>query len=195
MTEYSCVPGYPGFRSFTVREDFRAITQNWANALILQCAEIKTNEVIAYFRAERELTETELPPEEDRWFDLSLHEAEAMTLSLQNYSTYSFTLRPTGRKSNDIPSLIQLGFLRSRWVARPYHEWPRSIATEVHRDIRGERYILVDDEEGYYLDFDGIIHKAIKEKFQVSRQFLLLIDQVNAVLKALKDDQYQSIHW
>jgi len=183
MAKYSCIPGHPGFRRFTVREDFLLIAKSWGNALALHCAEIETNEIITYARAEGGYPEDTLPLEEYRWFGLTGREAEAMTLGLQGHAAFDYVL--STENHSKVPSLVQLGFLRIRWIARPYGTWPKLVATEIHRDIRGKGYIIVDDRAGHYRDLDGIVHSAIKEKFLVSRQFLLHIDQVNAALDAL----------
>lgn len=187
MAEYSCVPMRPDFRTFVIRSDFQMIAHNNVNAVLLCVAEMKTNSIITYLRKRDGLPEGALPPEEDRWFELTVSEVATMTCGIYSRSTYANFLQPEGHKG--IPSLLLLGFLRRRFVAYRGIS-PKPVDTKIYRNIRGRRYIVVD-QEGCYRADDGTIHSAVKEGYTaVSRQFLLVIDEVNAALAALDTEDY-----
>lgn len=170
------------FKRFSLREDYCAITQHdIASAAALQVAEIKTSEIVDRFR--REYQDGGLPPEEWRWFDITLHEMEVISLGMCRHSTYARTIAdisPDRRR----PSLIERGYLCRRYISHANELQPQG-AAKIHRDIRGEEYVIVN-AQGEYEGNDGMTHYALKEGFtSILRQYLLNIDMINTAINAL----------
>lgn len=186
MTEYtSCVPERANSRYFKLRDDFRAICRaDISNAAARRVVETKTNQRIAYLREKYDIPDDLVPAEELVWIDTSLRELERLTLGVRKSSSYARAMSEKNA-DGDVPSLIQLGFLRSRIIARA-DGTQRRVATNVQRDIWGREYIVVADMQGHYAGKDEVLHSATQEGFaQISKQFLLCIDQVRAAIAGL----------
>jgi hypothetical protein len=158
-----------------------------ANGIAIRVCEQRTEERIALLRKRFGIPEDELPPDEWLWLDEHLVSPSVMTVyagGLRSRGTLTRTLAersPNPRRR----SLIELNYAESRYIAKrsyyagPPHDDP---ATEVYQDWQGERFIVVDDWHGYYIDPLGELHDATEEGWIVTKQYRFLFDRVNAAI-------------
>lgn len=166
-------------------DDFERIAGNdEANADALRYFEMHTDYRIANLREKHGIPKTDLPDEDDLWIDASLRAIERGTLRAQSKSTYARCLLDQAPE-DAAQSLIQLGFLRRRFIARRGFDEPDVPATVRFRDD-GDEFIIVMNDNGDYLGDDGAMHNAVCEGYTaVSRQYLYCIEAVNEAIAKL----------
>ena len=149
----------------------------------LRLAETQTDQRIATLRASFGVPEDHMPHDEDLWFAVTYRQAEALTLHAISRSTCQRILGEAEEGSEAMPSLIDLGFLHRRYVARPGNGLVTrpEHAMMIYRDQDGE--FIVVDANGEYQGDDGETHSALADGYTViTRQYLYDFRAVNAAI-------------
>ncbi len=196
--EYAnCTPHRPKARFHMIWDDFITIGDNdAANGNALRAFEWLTNQRIDEWRKEHTMPGDCLPDPEDLWLDdVSTRRLAEITLRAREKSTYARCLRHpkdvNGDEDTELSdeddnprSLIELGFVERRFIARPGFEDMERPLVPFFEDKKG-RFIIVNDEDGNYTDVYGKRHNAKEEGYIVRRQYRYCIDVVNAAIAAL----------
>jgi hypothetical protein len=129
-----------------------------------------------------------VPSDDDMWFELSLRQLQALTLGAQSKSTYARTVAeiPVPRTEDDEvapPSLLSLGYIERRYIARPADDLPHvpEVPTTLYRDDKG--VFIIVSREGCYMGYDEALHYAPFERYsQIVTQYRYCDVRVNAAL-------------
>lgn len=157
------------------------------NTSALRVFEMRTNQRIEYLRRHYPIDPAWLPNDEDLWLDITLRQLESLTLRVCCRSSYARALAERAPEGKP-PSLIELGFLKRRFVARPGCGYVALPQTQVYADLQGP-FLLVDDE-GYYQNARGEKRCAANDGYIIhQRQYLYCIDAVNTALAHLSAEE------
>jgi hypothetical protein len=179
----SCTPHRPRTRYHIVFEDFEEIGVDIYNAHALRGFEVSTNQRIRQLRERYGIPETHLPHEDDLWVPMPYRALEALTLKSVSKSVCQRVLAEEAVEDMP-PSLIELGFIRRRFIARRTNESRKRPLSTIYADGDGE-FMLVD-EGGNFVDEDGLEQSAMMYGFGlIERQYLYCIEAINAAIAAL----------
>lgn len=159
-----------------------------AGAMVLRVSEVKTDELIDYYREMwPDMPEDTFPGDEYLWFDADYKTFSTWTLHIR-CRTMLVEMLCNGKKHTGL--LIQKGYLKSRWV---YYEDPEHRTetknSAVRSTSRGRAYVVTDEQGNYYVEGENEPHSAPKDGFVYRRrQWLYCIDAINAAIAKLNGD-------
>ena len=180
----SCTPHLKDGRYHIHFADFKAICYHKVSSDALRAFETMTDNRIAKLRRDHRIPESHLPHEDDLWLEVGTLDLDYWTLHVRDQSTYWFCLQEESWPGR-AKSLLELGFLRRRFVARAGRAPTAPAETAMYQDDHGY-FLIVDDEQGNYTNSRGELHSAFDEGYTVlRRQYLYCIDAVNAALAKL----------
>ena len=194
---WTCTPHSKRAHFHVSWSDFADICDHdTANGDVLRYFQWQTDDRIKALRKRYDIPDGELPPEDMLWMEAPYAQIEVGINRAQSDSTICRRVLAVSREERmrrqkkteeeieaSPRSLIELGFLRRRIVARPDGQAERP-ATKVHEDENGP-FIVVQDDAGNYLGSDGKQHNAICEGFvMIVYQYLYMVDKVNAAIAA-----------
>lgn len=169
-------------------QDFIDIAGDLCNASALRVFEMKTDRRVAELRARYGLAENILPHEDDLWLTVSLADLEQSSLYIYCHSSYARSVAEETKESEPW-SLVELGLLRRRYIARPADE--RAIGkplTTIFYDRQGA--FIVTNAAGEYRGIDGQAHTAWASGYsRIEHQFLYCIEVVNREIAAFYDEE------
>jgi hypothetical protein len=150
--------------------------------------EVKACRRAGYLIERYAIPDGSVPHDDDMWFELSLRQLQALTLGAQSKSTYARTVAeiPVPRTEDDEvapPSLLSLGYIERRYIARPADDLPRvpEVPTTMYRDDKG--VFIIVSREGCYVGYDEVLHYAPFEGYsQIVTQYRYCDTKVNAAL-------------
>ncbi|MGI9061782.1 MAG: hypothetical protein ACR2H5_24780, partial [Ktedonobacteraceae bacterium] len=167
-------------------DDFLQLAQKrLAGAMALRVGEVKTDELIEYYRdAWPEMPADAFPEEEFLWFDADYQTFGQWTLRIR-CRTMLVEMLCNGKKHTGF--LIKKGYLKSRWV---YYEDPEHRTTtknnQVRCTIRGRAYVITDEKGKYQVEGEKEPRNAPKDGFVYRRrQWLYDIDCITAAIAKL----------
>jgi hypothetical protein len=181
----SCTPHKHGVRIHIDFGDFDDITGGDRYASdALSAFEAATNQRIGQLRERYGIPETHLPAAFDLWFSMPYRKIEVLTCRRVSKSVCQRVLAERSVEGMP-PSLLELGFLRRRFIARRTFDVGSRPATTIYKDLDGE-FILVDDTRGNYQGDDGQTYSAMSAGYSyVEWQYLYEIERVNRAIAAL----------
>lgn len=184
----SCTMHRPNGRYHILFEDLRLIAaDDIVNASVLRVLEQKTDKRIELLRDHYGIPEEGLPPDDLLWIDeedASLRELERWSIGVRRKSSFARALKD--RNPVNLPaSLIQLGLVKRRWIARRNDRaWPICTHTNVQRDAHGPFLVVAEGNGDYYVNDKK--HNAVMEGYSdICRQFLYCFEKVNRAIAAL----------
>lgn len=177
MSIESCTPPQGASPYHIVRGDFLRICGDFTCGNALRVFEVLTNMRINNLRNTYSIPAGVLPHEDDLWLETPVRTLEALSLKTRSKSSYARTL------GEDHPrTLLQLGFLRRRFVARPGTGALQTPMTPLQHDEAGP-FILVMNIGGEYVGSDGESYHALEQGWtRISPQYVYCIEAVNAAL-------------
>jgi hypothetical protein len=181
----SCTPHRRGVRIHISFSDFDGITcGDTYNSNALSAFEMATNERIRQLRERYDIPETHLPSIDDLWIHMPYRTLERLTGKRVSKSVCQRILAEKSAEGIP-PSLLELGFLRRRYIARRTFDVGSRPATTVYRDDDGE-FIIIDDTSGNYQGDDGQTYSAMSAGYgYVEWQYLYCIEEVLRAIAAL----------
>lgn len=187
--EESCTP-QRHMHYFTRRRDFIDICGgSLANADSLRVTEMKTNWRIKWLRERYGIDGDHLPDADDLWVAISVREFEKVTLHTYCKETFRKCFR-VQTYEYDPPSLIELGFVERRFIARPGDDEGPTLRplADLYEDERGR--FLVVNERGEYQTASGGLASAVEIGYtKIERQYRYCIEAVNEALAALDEEE------
>src|SRR5450631_1683142 len=164
-----CTYERPNSRYHKVYIDYQEIAGfDVSNGVGIRFFAQKTDERIGWCRARYGIPEGQLPPDAWLWLDESVAAPAAMAYyacGVRGRTTLARTIRDRNPEHLP-PSLIQLGYVKTRYIARrSRYATPARVFTELHHDHEGKAFILVEDDQGYYLDTEGELHCSVEEGY------------------------------
>jgi hypothetical protein len=190
----SCTLHSKRYRRWHVQyEDFFMVSGfDVSNAAAVRAFETHTNARIAHLRRRYGIAQNALPSEDDLWMGMTLRQLEMLTVRTRCKSSYERCLADRSYDP-DRPSLIELGFIKRRFIARPGDDVVTRPATTIYEvdmsDGSKDSFIVVDDDQGNYRGFDGRMHHAGRSGYTaIDRQYLYCFDAVNAAIAELDEE-------
>lgn len=166
------------------RDTVRICGKDTASADVLRVYEAISNQRANALIKQHNISEPYYPHEDDLWIDeLTLRQLEERTFENRGKSTYARAVAdcsPDPRR----PSLLQRGYLRTRYIARPYDQFtePDDDLPTIYYDNQGY-FIVVQNRNGFYVGDDGSLQCARSQGFpMVARQYRVEVEVIRAAL-------------
>ncbi len=181
----SCIPMRPNEGFYMCRSGLYGIClRDSALCAALRVLEVKTNTRIKALCDLLDIPDDLLPPEDMLWIDIRYQEFEDLTIHERGRTSFERALTDTPANAKHM-TLQKLGFAKSRFVAyATSDEYAKS--SLVKFTFTNRAFIVVMDAQGRYFDEQGQLCIAALDGFgEVRKQYLLLIDAVNAALDGI----------